>query len=285
MIGKLHSLALIRKYGTRIDGNTASVLLRRPKTPFLNLKLVAACMFAGATLAYSEVLFEKYSDWTHLREDDHMLPVKLEFEMKNLPVYQNLTNLKQQKCWIKLQSWENLDRNVLEGTSNEVMVKAQVEYSKPSLTNNTLAKPGGILLKPAIFHNIHSGQTVSIVHMGYKLCGYPFIIHGGIIATLLNETFKRNASLSTSTQSELKDDYKIESLSISYRRPTFANQFLIVRTEEVEGESEDKQLVFLKSVIESQTGQTLVESEAVLRNTGRASRRSLEAQARKLAWF
>ena len=111
-------------------------------------------------------------------------------------------------------------------------------------------KPGGILIKPVIFHNIETDEGVHIVHAGYRLCGYPFIIHGGIIATLLNETFKRNASLSKYTTSNLKDDFKVENLTINYRRPTLANQFLIVKTKKKESPENDNRTIVLESVIE-----------------------------------
>lgn len=121
--------------------------------------------------------------------------------------------------------------------------------------------------------------------MGHRLCGYPFIIHGGMIATLLNETFKRNASLASSNASTLKDDFKVEDLSISYKRPAIANQFFVVKTRRTEGDSGGKNSIFLESVIESESGKILVESKAVLRNTGRASMLSCEKQASKWVLF
>jgi acyl-coenzyme A thioesterase PaaI-like protein len=36
---------------------------------------------------------------------------------------------------------------------------------------------------------------VAIVHMGRALCGHDGIIHGGLIATVFDETLARNVSL------------------------------------------------------------------------------------------
>lgn len=253
--------------------------------PFLSWKTVAVFTVMGASVAYSEVLFEQYCSFTHLDDTDPMLPVRLEYELKNLPLFQKLTNPRLSKNWIRLNTWENLDRNVLESKSGEPMVKDQSEYKLTSLTNKTLAKAGGILVQPAIFHNVANDETISIVHMGHRLCGYPFIIHGGMIATLLNETFKRNASLASSNASTLKDDFKVEDLSISYKRPAIAYQFFVVKTRRTEGDSGGKNSILLESVIESESGKILVESKAVLRNTGRASMLSCEKQASKWVLF
>lgn len=251
---------------------------------YFSWKVAATFFIAGGYVAYSEILFEKYSEYTSIDEQDELIPVQLDFQLRSLPLYQRMVHSLKSQKWIKLSSWENLDRNVFDGQNSTAKVKNQEEYSVPSLTNHTLAKPGGILIKPVIFHNIETDETVTIVHMGYKLCGYPFIIHGGIIATLLNETFKRNASLSNATTSSLKDDFKVESMSINYKRPLFANQFFAVKTK-VEKSNLGANQVTLHSVIESENGKVLVDSVAILQNTGRATKIANESQASKWAIF
>lgn len=273
----------LRNFATRSETFSPFDAYARYQRPFLNWKTTSAFFLAGAYLAYSEAIFEYYSSFTQVNGDDDLLRIQLEYRLKSLPIYQKLVHSKEAKDWMKLFSWENLDRNLLNGKDNIVTVKNQEEYKTPTLTNHTLTKPGGILIQPVIFHNMVNDQTVTIVHLGYKLCGFPFIVHGGMIATLLNETFKRNASLSKSSSSTLKDDFKVENLSISYRLPTLANQFLVIKTAEVE--CNEPNTVVLKSVIESQDGKVLVEGEALLRNTGRASKIVAEAQASKWALF
>lgn len=242
-----------------------------PKKGFFNWKTMAFFFGYGCVLSYSEYLFEKYADFTEI-DTDPMAQVKLEFFLRKMPLYETLSHAVLGQDWVKLSSWENLDRNVLDGKLENIVVRLQPEYQVEQLTNHTLASAGGIAVKPVIFHNTKTDETVTFVHLGYKLCGYPFIVHGGMIATLLNETFKRNASLSSSTLSSLKTDYKVETLNIDYKAPAFADQFFVVRTEVVDAPGHDKNVCFLKSTLLSQQGKVLVEAQAELRNTGRGSR-------------
>lgn len=274
-----------RNYSTRSanDSPLKHLKLKHPK--WINWKTTTAFFLLGSYMAYNETLFNYYESFTSLDENDpnaHIIPLQLEYNLKNHPIYQELTHPKNAQYWYKLLSWENLDRNVLD---NQSKIKSQDEYHEPTLTNRTLAKPGGILIKPVIFHNIETDEGVTMVHVGYRLCGYPFIVHGGIIATLLNETFKRNASLSQSTTSNLKDDFKVENLTINYKRPTFANQFLIVKTRKKESPLNDDKTIVLESVIENLKGKVLVKSQALLHDTGRATNRIKAEKSSFKKWF
>lgn len=272
-----------RRYSTRQADDFPFERLARAKPSFVNWKSCGVFFLGGSYLAYSETLFEKYSEYTHVDENSDLLPIQLEYKLKSLPIYQKLAHSRESGNWIKLNSWENLDRNILEHTEEKPRVRGQQEYASPDFTNHTLSHPGGILIKPVIFHNHVTDETVTIVHMGYKLCGYPFIVHGGIIATLLNESFKRSASLSATTHSSLKGDFMVNSLGISYKRPLFANQFFVVKTKGAknpEGEG-----LILHSVIENEKGKVVVESDAVVTETGRATKLACESQAIKWALF
>ncbi|RKP30053.1 hypothetical protein METBISCDRAFT_17186 [Metschnikowia bicuspidata] len=239
------------------------------KLRFFNWKSTSVFFAAGAALAYSEFIFERYAEYTEVRADPKET-VKLDFQLRSHPLYQKLVHPVTGKDWVKLSSWENLDRNILDGAEQNLLVKTQKEYQAPQLTNHTLAVPGAIAVKPVIFHNKVTDETITFVHMGYRLCGHPFIIHGGMIATLLNETFKRNASLSGTTLSSLKTDYMVENISISYRAPSLANQFFVVKTKQVA--ALEPKLYKLTSAIESEKGKVLVQAEASLRDTGRGSK-------------
>lgn len=278
------SLAIYgRKFSTRQADDFPFERLVRVKQPFINWKSCGLFLLGGSYLAYSETLFEKYSEYTGMDEKDDILPIQLEHKLKSLPVYQKLAHGKDAINWTKMSSWDNLNRNILESSGDKPKVTGQDGCESPDLINHTLSCPGGILIKPVIFHNHVTNETVTIVHMGYKLCGYPFIIHGGIIATLLNESFKRCASLSTATKSMLKGDFMVNSLEISYKRPLFANQFFVVKTEMHKCLNDDQ--FILRSVIENEKGKEVVKSKAIITETGRASFLSYESQAMKWALF
>lgn len=262
----------IRNYGTRshFDSPFDHLPKRGPK-PWISWRSTTFFFITGAALAYNETLFEFYAKVTDTSEDDDLLPMRLTYELKNLPIYERLAHPKPNEKWVQLKSWENLDRNILE--NQEYKTKKEEEYGRKSLTTTTLAQKGGFAIEPVIFHNTDTNEGVTILHVGYRLCGYPFLVHGGILATILNETFKRNASLSSSTTSTVKGDFKVENLSISYKYPSFANQFLIIKTKPVLGEGDGNKQISLESVIESQKGNTLVKSQAVLIDTGRELKR------------
>lgn len=268
------------------------------KTKWINWKTTGFFFILGSTMAYNETLFNLYEKFTSIDEtstaNTKLLPRQLEYKLKHLPIYEELSHPKNNN-WYRLESWENLDRNVLDNQSKDMgskgdslespsPIKVQHDYHKPSLTNRTLAAPGGVLIKPVIFFNVDTNESVTIVHVGYKLTGYPFLVHGGMIATLLNETFKRNASLTSQTASNLRDDFKVENLTISYKAPTLANQFLIVRTKQEPDSSCDGKTVNLVSTLESQKGTVCVKSTAVLHDTGRASDRIRKENKKESKW-
>lgn len=274
-----------RFYGTRAEFDSPFDHLPKRNKKYFSWKVSGLFFILGSYLAYNETLFNYYEELTDAGLNDELLLVKLEYQLKNLPIYQKLAHSQLNEKWIQLNSWENLDRNVLDNQEFKSKTKNQEEYKTPSLHTHTLAHPGGIFIKPVIFHNVETNEGVTIIHAGHRLCGYPFIIHGGILATILNETFKRNASLSHLTKSDLKDDFKVENLSISYKYPSFANQFLIVKTKQKEGTSCDGKTIILESIIESQDGKTLVKSEAELHDTGRGTQRARQKSLKKFLPF
>lgn len=274
-----------RNYGVRSEFDSPFDHLPKTNKPFISWKATSVFLLFGAYLAYDETLYDWYYDFTHADETNSLTAIQLEYRLKNLPIYQKLTKSSVSDKWVKLETWENLDRSVLENHKTVSRAKHEEEYTKKSLTNSILAQPGGILIKPVIFHNVETDEGVTIVHAGYRLCGYPFMIHGGMIATLLNETFKRNASLCGDTSSSLKEDFMVENLTISYKRPSIANQFFVVKTRKKDEQDNDPKSVALESVIESQNGKVLVKGEAVLRDTGRASGLMENRHRSRSKWF
>lgn len=284
LIPRIGLRILRRSYAVRSEFDSPLAHLPKRHKPWFRWKAMAVFFAAGCAVAYNQTLFDIYESMTRIDENDkhntELLPMQLEYKLKHLPLYEELAHPKNNLTWYRLQSWENLDHNVLEHESPRVT--KEHDYNKASLTTHALNKPGGILIKPVIFHNIITNEGVTFVHVGYRLCGYPFLVHGGMIATLLNETFKRNALLSTKTASSLKDDFMVENLTINYKRPTLANQFLIVKTRPVESEKNSDRVQVLESVVEDKKGRVLVKSSAVIRDTGRASH---AIKAEKKGWF
>lgn len=64
-----------------------------------------------------------------------------------------------------------------------------------TLIDKTLSVPGAICIPPRIYYNPVSKDTVSIYHLGMKLTGYPFLVHGGILATVLEDMMRDSVKL------------------------------------------------------------------------------------------
>lgn len=97
------------------------------------------------------------------------------------------------------------------------------------LIDKTLSSPGAIAIPPRFYYNPMTKETVGIYHLGMKLTGYPFIVHGGILATVMEDLMRESVKFIKSKEGE-----KTKDLTLSYKFPTLANQFVIVRTTKVE---------------------------------------------------
>lgn len=97
------------------------------------------------------------------------------------------------------------------------------------LIDKALSTPGGVAIPPRFFYNPFTKETVGVYHLGMKLTGYPFIVHGGILATVMEDLMRESVKFVRAKEGEMTKD-----LSISYKFPTFANQFVVIRTTKVE---------------------------------------------------
>ncbi|CCF56999.1 hypothetical protein KAFR_0B07010 [Kazachstania africana CBS 2517] len=97
------------------------------------------------------------------------------------------------------------------------------------LIDQTLSTPGGIAISPKIYYNPASKETVGIYHLGMKLTGYPFIVHGGILATVMEDLMRESVKIIKNKEGE-----KTKDLKVSYKLPTLANQFVVIRTTKIE---------------------------------------------------
>ncbi|AAS51534.1 ADL386Wp [Eremothecium gossypii ATCC 10895] len=122
------------------------------------------------------------------------------------------------------------------------------------LINQTLRRPGALSIEPLFFYNPKTKTTVGIYHLGMRLTGYPFLVHGGILATVLSDLMREAVTFVTGT------DYEVtEHIKISYCFPTLANQFVVVRTTRVEDHGNN---VRLEAEIINQSGtRTLVRAK------------------------
>lgn len=111
-------------------------------------------------------------------------------------------------------------------------MKIPPSWRKHNLTGGTLMGPGKVAVPPFSFSEKSGKSYVQISHVGTDLCGHMGIIHGGFLATMLDEGLARccfpvlpfNIGMTAK-------------LEINYKAPARADQYLVLRatTVKVEG--------------------------------------------------
>ena len=101
-----------------------------------------------------------------------------------------------------------------------------------SLTAGTLMGPDKVVVPPLAFNEEGGKSMVSISFLGKDLCGHPGIIHGGFLATMLDEGLARCCFAALPNRVGMTAN-----LNINYRAPAPAGTFVVLRakTTKVEG--------------------------------------------------
>lgn len=111
-------------------------------------------------------------------------------------------------------------------------MKIPPSWRRHNLTGGTLIGPGKVAVPPFSWC-AKDGQTfVQISHVGTDLCGHMGIIHGGFLATMLDEGMAR--ACFPVLPFNIGMTAKLE---INYKAPAAADQYLVLRatTTKVEG--------------------------------------------------
>ncbi|RDB27286.1 hypothetical protein Hypma_004371 [Hypsizygus marmoreus] len=163
----------------------------------------------------------------------------LEQSLQSLPLLSSLRKKSDANDWYEVRPYQNFPE----------------ERRVNSLTAGALRGPGKLALNPLVRAKKDESESYVFLHVGRGLCGHDGIIHGGLLATLLDETLGRTAI------SNLPERVGVTAqLQLNYRAPTRADQFIIIRTfvEEVNGRK-----VRVKGLVEDLEGNILVEAQAM----------------------
>ncbi|KAJ8503377.1 hypothetical protein ONZ45_g10913 [Pleurotus djamor] len=124
-----------------------------------------------------------------------------------------------------------------------------------NLTAGALRGPGRLALPPLIRVRKDESEAYLWVHLGRGLCGHDGIVHGGLLATLLDEALGRQAI------SNLPDKVGVTaSLTVNYKAPTRADQFVLIKTKLV---SKQGRKVQVEGMVEDLNGNILVQATAL----------------------
>lgn len=101
-----------------------------------------------------------------------------------------------------------------------------------SLTGGTLAGPGMIVVPPYFWGEKTGKELTQIFYVGSNVSGHPGIVHGGLLATMLDEGLARCCFPALPNKVGVTAN-----LQIDYKKPTKAEQYLVLRakTTKVEG--------------------------------------------------
>ena len=135
---------------------------------------------------------------------------------------------------------DNVTREVEEFIQNHpvaVKLKSRPEFSESrlhlniprseirhSFTGRTLMGPGKIVVSPFTWIEEGGKSLVQISYLGTDLCGHPGIVHGGMLATILDEGFANCCSAAFPNKNGMTAN-----LNINYRAPVLAGNFIVLR--------------------------------------------------------
>lgn len=105
-------------------------------------------------------------------------------------------------------------------------------WRQTSLTAGTLLGHKKVAVPPLVFCERGGKSLISISYLGSDLCGHPGIIHGGLLATMLDEGMARCCFPALPNKIGLTAN-----LNVNYRAPAPSGTYVILRatTTKVEG--------------------------------------------------
>ena len=106
----------------------------------------------------------------------------LEVKLQNLPQLQKLRDSPDADDWYETRPYR----------------KYPEERRVNSLTAGTLSGPGKLACNPLVRARKDETESMVFIHVGRALCGHDGIIHGGLLATLLDESLSRTVCYTVS---------------------------------------------------------------------------------------
>ncbi|KAJ5238851.1 thioesterase family protein [Penicillium chermesinum] len=106
------------------------------------------------------------------------------------------------------------------------------EERHQNLMTGALAGPKKLIMSPFLFRNAEERSMVMFFYVGSGVCGHPGIVHGGVLATIVDEGLARCCFPHLPNKVGVTAN-----LNIDYRAPAMANSYIAFRaaTTRVEG--------------------------------------------------
>jgi acyl-coenzyme A thioesterase PaaI-like protein len=101
-----------------------------------------------------------------------------------------------------------------------------------SFTASMIGMPGKVAVPPVVWTKEDGSEGIAIMYLGNAMCGHPGFVHGGMIATILDEGLARTCFNALPNKVGMTAN-----LTIDYRKPCKSNQFVVLKakTTKVDG--------------------------------------------------
>ncbi|KAI1881741.1 hypothetical protein JX265_000567 [Neoarthrinium moseri] len=179
------------------------------------------------------------------REDELLLP-SIHDKAAKLPIVQLLSSDPSWESWSAYES--------------------RSERS-PSITSGPMSGSRGLAYQ-RIFYKQETGEMTSVIYFGGALSGFPGVVHGGALATVLDETLGRCAIVRFPARTGVT-----ATLDLTYRKPTLTNAFYVIKTRPVvleadevvgnDGTKKSDRKLWVEGNIQTLDGKVCVEAKAL----------------------
>jgi acyl-coenzyme A thioesterase PaaI-like protein len=107
-----------------------------------------------------------------------------------------------------------------------------------------------------IFHHKESGEMITVIWFGGVIAGWPGVTHGGVTATIMDESLGRCAIRCFPSNTGVTAN-----LELDYLKPIVTNSFYVIRASPEQGATERK--AWVTGRLETLDGRVCVEAKAL----------------------
>ncbi|KAI0379147.1 HotDog domain-containing protein [Hypomontagnella monticulosa] len=176
-------------------------------------------------------------------EQDHFELSRIRAKGAQLPLVRALS---EDPAW---RSWD-----AYSGAQTANMVRSRI-------TSGPLGWAHGLAFQ-RVFHNPATGEVVTVVYFGPATSGWPGVVHGGALATVLDENLGRAAILRFPARTGVT-----ARLELQYRAPTLTAGYYVVRSRPLVREDDDPakadRKMWVEGTLENEKGKVCVEAKAL----------------------
>ncbi|RYP66213.1 hypothetical protein DL770_008846 [Monosporascus sp. CRB-9-2] len=188
-------------------------------------------------------------------EDEHLLAV-IRRKAAALPLVQRL---EADPEWTSWDAYSGIEDSGTEATLDAGAAPRR-QRREARLTSGALAGSRGLAYQ-RVFRNDATGECLSGVYFGGGTAGWPGVVHGGCLATVLDESLGRCAILRFPSRTGVT-----ATLELTYKAPPRTEAFYVVRARPASGEAapeKSDRKAWVEGSVETLDGQTCVLAKAL----------------------